>query len=178
VHAALREELLEMQRADQLERTGDPSLPPGTKLPPSQDYVRAVRLAAIIDQHGWPTHDLVGEQAASAAWLVAQHADFDVALQRRALALLQVAAAEGQADPTEAAYLADRVAVNSGRPQLHGSQVRCSAGAPAPATPLIDPAGVDERRAQAGMNTLTQYYDELALMCSDEAAEGITTGGG
>lgn len=86
---ALRDELLAMARADQLERAGDPSLPPGTRLPPEQDHVRAVRLAAIIDAHGWPTRELVGKQASSAAWLVAQHADSDVALQRRALDLLQ-----------------------------------------------------------------------------------------
>lgn len=176
--AALRDELLEMQRADQLERTGDPSLPPGTRLPPPQDYVRALRLAAIVDEHGWPTHDLVGERAASAAWLVAQHADVDPAFQRRALELLTAAAAAGQADPTEAAYLADRVAVNEGQAQVYGSQVRCTAGAPAPATPLVDPRSVDARRARVGMEPLADYYASLALLCSDEAADGATLGGG
>ena len=174
---ALRDELLAMAREDQLERTGDPSLPPGTRLPPTKDYVRALRLAAIVDQHGWPTHDLVGEQAASAAWLVAQHADSDVAFQRRALGLLEAAAAAGQADVTEAAYLADRVAVNSGQPQPYGTQIRCSAGAAAPATPLVEPAAVDQRRAGVGMQTLAEYYAEVEQTCRDESSEGAVTSG-
>ena len=174
---ALRDELLQIGRDDQMERTGYPSLPPGTKLPPAQDYVRAVRLNSIIDEHGWPTYELVGEQAASAAWLVAQHADFDVALQRRALDLISAAAADGQADRTEAAYLADRVAVNTKQPQTYGSQVRCTAGALAPATPLVDAPRVDELRGQVGMEPLADYYKTLSLMCADEAAEGVTTGG-
>src|SRR5690349_5072146 len=33
------------------------------------------RLGAIMDEHGWPTADQVGEEAARAAWLIAQHAD-------------------------------------------------------------------------------------------------------
>lgn len=77
----------------------------------------------MLDEHGWPTQDLVGEQASSAAWLLAQHADFDVALQRRA------------------------------------------------------PARVGDLRAQVGMDTLAQYYADLELLCSDEAANGLVTGG-
>src|SRR5688572_20374260 len=73
---ALREELLEMMRADQQERTGA-GLPPGTKLPPSRDYARSVRLKQIISEFGWPTHRMVGRDGGTAAWLVAQHADFD-----------------------------------------------------------------------------------------------------
>src|SRR3954463_5844981 len=33
------------------------------------------RLAAIIEDVGWPGRSLVGEDAADSAWLVAQHAD-------------------------------------------------------------------------------------------------------
>lgn len=168
---ALREELLQMERDDQVERTGA-GLPPGTKLPPSQDYARMLRLTEILDAHGWPTHSLVGEQASSAAWLVAQHADFDVEFQERALALLTAAAEQGEADPTDAAYLADRVAVNRGQPQTYGSQVRCRDGEPSPATPIEDAESVDERRVEAGMRPLADYYAELAMMCAAELAEG------
>jgi hypothetical protein len=168
---ALRDELLAMRRADQQERTGE-GLPPGTKLPPTQDYTRSVRLRQIVAEHGWPTHRLVGEDGAEAAWLVAQHADFDVDFQERAVALLRPAVSAGQADPKDLAYLEDRVAVNRGRPQRYGTQVRCRDGAPAPATPLADPAAVDERRARIGLGPLEEYYRELAMMCADEAAEG------
>src|SRR5690606_30750870 len=106
----LRQELLEMKEADQADRTGAP-------VAEWDDEARTARLAEIIDEHGWPTRSLVGEDGASAAWLIAQHSDLDVGFQERALGLLREAVADGEADPTELAYLEDRVARNQGRPQ-------------------------------------------------------------
>jgi hypothetical protein len=168
---ALRAELLEMARQDQGERTGT-GLPPGTKLGPTQDYTRAKRLEELISEHGWPTFAMVGRDGASAAWLIAQHADFDVELQRRVAALIAAAVDEGQGNGTELAYLEDRIAVNSDAPQRYGTQIRCRGGVPAPATPITRPDEVDVRRAEAGLGTLAEYYDELAMMCANEAAEG------
>jgi hypothetical protein len=108
---ALKAELLDMMAADQLERTGG-GLPAGSPLPPSQDYVRSLRLREIIDEYGWPTFDLVGKAGSTAAWVIAQHSDYDVDLQEVFLAEITEAVAAGQADVTEMAYLWDRVAVN------------------------------------------------------------------
>jgi len=163
---ALRAELLAMQRADQLERTGE-GLPPGTPLPPWQDFSRTQRLKKIIAASGWPTIAAVGTDGASAAWLVAQHADFDPDFQEQVVGLMTPLVARKQADPTDLAYLVDRVAVNRGRPQTYGTQIRCRSGKPAPATPITDPAGVDTRRAQVELGPLAQYYAELAPMCSE-----------
>jgi hypothetical protein len=172
---AVRLELLEMMRQDQEERTGS-CLPPGTRLGPTQDYSRSRRLRDIVDRIGWPTFDQVGRDGAEAAWLIAQHADSDVAFQEAALALMTDAVAAGQADPGDLAYLTDRVAMNRGEPQTYGSQVRCRGGAPAPATPIVEPDRVDERRAAVGLGPLAAYDDELGLMCSDPDAEGSEAG--
>ncbi len=173
----LRTELLAMMAADQLERTGA-GLPAGTKLPPARDFDRAQRLRRIVEERGWPTHDEVGKDGGTAAWLVAQHADFDVEFQQWALAQLTATARAGQADRTEVAYLADRVAVNTGVPQVYGSQVRCRDGEPRPATPLKRPDDIDSLRHRVGMDPLEDYYAELAMMCADEAAEGQGAGPG
>lgn len=169
--AALREELLAMARDDQAERTGA-GLPPGTRLGPPRDVSRALRLEEIVAARGWPTHELVGEQAARAARLVAQHADVDVAFQQQARDLLAEAVARGQADPVDLAYLTDRVAVNTRTPQTYGSQIRCRAGRPAPATPLRDEAQVDALRAEVGLGSLADYYAELATACANEELDG------
>lgn len=168
----LRAELLTMQRDDQAERTGE-GVPAGVELPPVRDYTRTQRLKAIIAEHGWPGRRLVGEDGDTAAWVVVQHADFDVAFQQQVVELMGAAVRDGQASPGNLAYLQDRVAVNTGAPQPHGTQVRCRDGVPAPATPLRDPGGVDALRASAGLAPLAEYYQELAMMCADEAAEGI-----
>jgi hypothetical protein len=159
---ALRRELLDMMEADQAERTGESTA--------NNDEPRTDRLRDIIDEHGWPTFDLVGRDGATAAWLIAQHADFDVEFQAEALELMRTALDGGQADPTEVAYLEDRVAVNRGEPQRYGTQVRCRDGRPEPATPLADPEGVDGLRAEVGMRpaTLAEYYEEFAQGCAAE----------
>ena len=38
-------------------------------------------LAGVLNEHGWPGWQLVGKDGASAAWLLAQHADEDLTLQ-------------------------------------------------------------------------------------------------
>ncbi|HZC99212.1 MAG TPA: DUF6624 domain-containing protein [Actinomycetes bacterium] len=160
--AALRRELLAMRDADQAERTGKQ---PGSV---ETDRARAERLRQILDQHGWPTPKLVGVDGVSAAWLIAQHADFDVEFQRRVLELMRRAVAAGDADPSELAFLEDRVAVNTGRPQRYGTQVRCRNRRPAPATPIADPAKVDERRGAVGLEPLRDYLAKLEDDCARE----------
>lgn len=56
----------------------------------------AARLAAIIEQYGWPVHSLVGEEGAWAAWLVAQHAIGNPPFMRNCLFLLKQAAASNE----------------------------------------------------------------------------------
>jgi hypothetical protein len=158
--AALRRELLAMMEADQAERTGESTA--------DGDESRTDRLREIIDEHGWPTIDMVGREGATAAWLIAQHADFDVDFQAEALGLMRAALEAEQADPTEVAYLEDRVAVNRGQPQRYGTQVRCRDGRPEPATPLVDAAGVDGLRADVGLQPLAEYYEEFAEGCADD----------
>jgi hypothetical protein len=155
----LRDELVEMQEADQAERTG--------ASPEFNDPARTDRLREIVDEHGWPTCDVVGEDGNSAAWVIAQHSDHDVEFQQQALELMRDAVAAGTADATEMAYLEDRVAVNTGQPQVYGTQVECVAGR-AEAQDLADPAGVDERRAEVGMEpaALDDYLADFEEGCA------------
>jgi hypothetical protein len=156
----LRDELVEMMDADQQERTG--------AVAANHDAERTQRLREIVDEHGWPTFDLVGRDGATAAWLIAQHSDQDVAFQEEALGLMQAAADDDQVDPTELAYLEDRVAVNNGEPQRYGTQVRCTPFGAQPATPLVDPEGVDDLRAEVGLDPLASYLAEFEDGCAEE----------
>jgi hypothetical protein len=161
----LRQELLDMQEADQGDRTGAP-------VEEWDDDARTSRLAEIIDEHGWPTRSLVGDDGATAAWLIAQHSDLDVEFQERALELLRQAVDDGEADPTELAYLEDRVALNRGRPQTYGTQIACVDGRAEPAE-LADPDRVEELREEVGLQPLEDYLAELEPACQEEAgAEG------
>jgi hypothetical protein len=112
----------------------------------------ADRLAEILDIHGWPTNGMVGAEAARRAWLIAQHADRQLDLQRRALALMAAAVEAGEADPAQLGMLHDRLLVNEGRPQIYGTQIAGVVnGAPVP-WPCVDPERMDERRATVGLD--------------------------
>lgn len=157
----LRAELLEMMEADQAERTGEVG-------GDWNDEERTARLVEIMDEHGWPGVDLVGDDGATAAWVIAQHSDLDVDVQERALELMREAVAAGQADATELAYLEDRVALNTGNPQIYGTQIGCVDGRAEPAE-MVDPESVDHRRAEAGLEPLADYLAELQPDCEAEA---------
>jgi hypothetical protein len=157
----LRDELLAMQAADQAERTGEAS--------GNHDEERTDRLREIIAAFGWPTWDLVGRDGATAAWLMAQHSDLDVEFQRSALELLREAVEDGQASPGDLAYLEDRVAANSGEPQVYGTQIGCVDGHAVAGT-IRDPEHVDERRAEVGLPPLEEYLASLEEDCAAEAA--------
>ncbi len=113
------------------------------------------RISAIVDEVGWPGKSVVGEEAAHAAWILVQHADADPEFQSRCLALMKNAPA-GEVSGKDIAYLTDRTLVNSGKPQLYGTQLN-DKFAP---SPISDPENVDKRRAEVGLGTLAEYIEK------------------
>ncbi len=156
--AELHDELVAMFDRDQSGRTGGPD--------DEGDEARTERLREILAEHGWPGFDLVGDDGEDAAWTIAQHSDLDPDFQRCALALLEIAVADGQGSPGNLAYLSDRVAVAAGEPQTYGTQVGCGpSGRPKPATPLAEPDRIDELRAEADLPPYADYLAEMAEIC-------------
>ena len=160
VDPALRDELLQLLEEDQAERLEGADF--------GGDVPRTQRLAEIIDEHGWPGYSLVGEEAEDAAWAIAQHSDLDPEFQRLALAYLAAAVAADDASPGNLAYLTDRIAVAAGDPQTYGTQVGCGEDGPEPVTPIEDEASVDERRVDASLPPLADYYAEMEAICAEE----------
>jgi hypothetical protein len=166
---ALRKELLAMLVQDQAVRTG--VAPPGDARTADElaadwdetDRRNTARMAEVLAQHGWPGWRLVGSDGAFAAWVLVQHADLDLPLQERGLELMTRAVAEGDADPSDHAYLVDRVRVAKGQDQVYGTQWGSDAeGNPQPRTPIEDEAMVDVRRSQVGLDTIDAYLEEMA----------------
>ena len=136
--------------------------------PPDWNEVAAVDadnttwLASVLDRHGWPLRSQVGEQAATAAWLLAQHAGAQPEFQRRCLALLTESIAGREADPGNLAYLTDRVLCAEGRPQRYGTQFwtvpdDTDATGRLHARPIEDREHLDERRAAVGLGPFADY---------------------
>ncbi|MEM6292018.1 MAG: DUF6624 domain-containing protein [Myxococcota bacterium] len=116
----------------------------------------AARLSDLIDDIGWPNVELVGAEAAEAAWLILQHAISMPALQRRGLALLETEAAHDRAEASNVAMLEDRIRVFEGRAQRFGTQFDWDANGQLSPHPIEDPAGVDARRREVGLPPLDE----------------------
>ncbi|MGW0986403.1 DUF6624 domain-containing protein [Streptomyces sp. NPDC002486] len=121
------------------------------------------RLGEIMDEYGWPTAELVGEEAARAAWLIAQHADRQLGIQRRALQLMQQAVSAGSTGLRELAFLRDRTLVNEGRQQIYGTQIAgVKDGAPVPWL-CEEPERMDELRAEVGIEPFDEYVAKFSM---------------
>ena len=114
-------------------------------------------LKQAVARHGWPTIDMVGEDGASAAWILAQHADAEPAFQAEVLALMEPLVAEGQAAADDFALLTDRVLRARGLPQRYGTQFTTDAEGVSRPAPIEDAHSVDERRAAVGLPPLAEY---------------------
>jgi hypothetical protein len=167
----LREELLQRQAEDQSVRTGIPL--PGDDRTAEElfgqmdvvDRLNTERMKEILDTYGWPGWALVGEDGSTAAWVLVQHADLDPEFQELGLRYLIGAVAADDASPGDLAYLIDRVRVAKGLPQVYGTQIGPGPdGDVAPRTPIENPGNVDQRRADAGLSTLEEYYDEIRAL--------------
>ncbi|MEU0572831.1 DUF6624 domain-containing protein [Nonomuraea sp. NPDC005983] len=160
IDGELRDELLQRMKRDQEVRTCAPLGSQWTEEQIAEFYAvdasNTAFLKSVIAQRGWPGRDVVGTQAAHAAWLLAQHADQDVAFQRTCLPLLEEAAKAGQATWADYAYLVDRVRVAEGRPQVYGTQYGMREGR-LELQPVEDPDHLDERRARAGLGPHAEY---------------------
>ncbi len=116
----------------------------------------ALRLRAIITQIGWPTEFVVGEPAAKAAWLIAQHAISQPEFQRSCLRLLAEAAREHTVPLWQPAMLEDRIRMFEDRPQLYGTQPKPDAHGNLRPYTIEDPERVEERRRAVGLEPLAE----------------------
>jgi hypothetical protein len=154
---SLRDELLALEAEDDATRgrlAADGSLFGGYH--PEMEAVHrrnAARLRDIVAEVGWPGRTLVGEDGASAAWRILQHAISEPELMRAMLPLVEAAAAAGEAAPAEVAMLVDRIRVFEGRPQRYGTQLDWdeTGTAMVPMIGVEDPDSVDARRASVGL---------------------------
>lgn len=171
-HPTLRAELLEMHAADlrlRAELVRDGSLFDGYNERMAELHRRHnARLALVLAEHGWPGRALVGEDGAAAAWLLLQHAILDPPLMRLAVTLLERAVLANDAEPGHQAFLVDRIRTMEGRPQVYGTSHDWDEAGHLSPLPIDDPATVDERRRQVGLEPLAENTRRLRAQADAE----------
>jgi hypothetical protein len=115
-------------------------------------------LKRVLARIGWFDISRYGPEASQGAWLLVQHADRDPAWQRTVLATLAPRVKRGDMQGKYYAYLVDRVAVNAGQPQVYGTQGGCHGpGETWRQKPVADPAGLEARRVEVGLEPSADY---------------------
>lgn len=160
----LRDELLAMSKTDQEIRQRWIKDQKNTAL---NDEMRAIdakhvaRLREIIKEHGWPGKTVVGDKAANAAWLIAQHGGKE--LLHETLPLMKAAVEKGEMEGSSYALSVDRTRIQDGQKQLYGSQFDTQGDKCEP-LPIEDTEHVDERRKAVGLGPLAEYAKQLCEM--------------
>lgn len=129
------------------------------------DAENSAWLKATLVKTPWFDIKTYGKDADAAAWLLAQHADADPELQAVVLDRMGQRALTKDSNPANFAYLWDRVALHSGRPQRYGTQMKCVGKVWAPIPPLEEIAKLDERRSWVGLPPEALYQRTGAKVC-------------
>jgi hypothetical protein len=178
-HPEIRQELLEWRAKDQAGRRRLVAFmrqaPAGETASPEMveqrrelalevmeiDREATAYLKGVVDELGWPTRTMVGVDGASAAWILAQHADRDPEFQARALELMRPLVAAGEAAPNEFALLTDRVLLARGEKQIYGTQFAPDENGVRRPRPVEAPEGLNERRRSMGLDSIERYARSL-----------------
>lgn len=119
----------------------------------------------LYKRFGYLGYDKVGEEGESDFWIVAQHADNDLAFQKEILSALEIETKNNNADKAHYAMLEDRVAVNMNKAQRFGSQVKYNErGQAVPKIGLLDSANVEQLRHDYGLDSFKVYYNNMTMM--------------
>lgn len=143
----------------------------------AEDRANTARMREIVAEHGWPTYDLVGQGPSNNAWLIVQHADRNPLFQAKCLPLLKAAVDNEQANPSNYAYLYDRVQVATGEKQLYATQSTSNNGlVEGFFQALDDESNVQKRREEMGIERSVEEYAqsmgfEYLVPSEEEAAQ-------
>ncbi len=124
------------------------------------DGVHNYKIKCIIEQYDYPTQKLIGKRAMHAFWLLVQHQDFDLKLQKACLENCNF-------EPKEKALLADRILVNSDNKQIYGTQFYRNEKGQLIPRPIKDKKNLDKRRKSAGLEPFAEYLKKMKKVAKE-----------
>lgn len=164
VVAALRDTLIRLGSEDQAGRDSIGLAVAGNDTALLQRFMRADSartrwLRAVVAKSGWPRRSVVGDTAASAAWLIVQHSPINE-FQEQMLPILESEAKRGEVRAADVAMLLDRVRVHQGKPQQYGTQFELKNKRLVP-NAIAEMAILDSLRKSVGLPPMAEYVKML-----------------
>lgn len=134
------------------------------KIIQKQDSINLIQVEAILLNYGWLGSSVISNTGNSTLFLVIQHANLET--QLKYLPIMKEAMKNGNANSGDVALLEDRVLLRSGKKQIYGSQVGRDGENENYfyVQPLEDPDNVDKRRAEVGLDKLTDYVSNWGIV--------------
>ncbi|MFD1294961.1 DUF6624 domain-containing protein [Lutibacter holmesii] len=114
------------------------------------------KVRTILDNYGWPTREMIGEQGNWTICNVIQHADNEVRIKY--LPMMRKAVKEKKLEPRFLVRAEDRIATEKGDLQIYGGQMKYY-----PETksfnvwPVFDPENIDKRRTEIGLEPIAEF---------------------
>jgi hypothetical protein len=144
----------------------------GPKIP-AVDLQDTADLKELLKIYPWFKISVFGKKTDSSAWLLVQHADQDPEFQKSILKILESLYQINETNPSNYAYLFDRVASSWNNPtqrtlQRYGTQGYCTGKGTWRPLPSEDEARLDERRASVGLGTEAEYIAMFKDLCQED----------
>lgn len=128
----------------------------------AKDFINVLKAKKIINEYGWPSIDMVGEDGINTMFLILQHASINKQLYY--LPMMKKALKEGNLFPNDYALYEDRILMAIGKKQIYGSQIASPYSSSAYyIRPIEDPDNVDKRRLAVGLDSLHKYVSRWGL---------------
>jgi len=121
----------------------------------SADSSNRIKVTELITRYGWLSAGDIGERAEATIWMVLQHAHLE--MHQKYYPIIKNAVAHGKARDWQLAYLEDRIAIETGKPQKYGTQLLQDIDGRYYLAPLYAPDSVNIYRYEVGLGSLTDY---------------------
>lgn len=114
------------------------------------------KVKTILDNNGWPSKEMAGEQGNWTICNVIQHSENEVRLKY--LPMMRQAVKDKKLEPRFLVRAEDRIATERGDLQIYGGQMKYY-----PETksfnvwPVFDPENIDKRRAEIGLEPIAVF---------------------
>jgi hypothetical protein len=126
------------------------------------DSLNTIEAKKMFEQYGFLGFEEVGKTGSNNFWLLIQHTYKDSNFQESVLLEMKKHVERKNAKGEDYAYLIDKTMINTGKPQIYGTQMKLNreTGITTPIN-LFEPENVNKRRIQVGLSTIEDYIDIL-----------------
>lgn len=126
------------------------------------DSLNYIIIKDIFKKFGFLGLNKVSETTSHNFWLLVQHADRHPDFQAKVLDSMKIEVNKNNASNINYAYLFDRVNVNSGKPQLYGTQLELNKNETSYVLkPTVDIENLNKRRQEINLEPIENYIKEM-----------------